>query len=104
MHGVTHITIIAQCSLITTVIILIVLLAVMTVGALALPSTDHLTVTLTIIKTALLIQVGCGLHIILHQIMSISTKISNIHSIIFYNDSFSLLTYHHTKFKHPTSS
>ena len=54
------------------------LLAVITVGASALHSTDHLAVTLTITKTALLIQVGCGLHIIVHQILLISVEISNI--------------------------
>src|SRR5215472_13672633 len=72
------------------VIIRIILLAVLTVGTLAPRSTDYLTVSLTILKTALLIRVGCGLHIILHQMMLISPKISNIHAIIFYNDSFSL--------------
>jgi hypothetical protein len=67
-------------SLISTVITRIVLLAVMTVEASSLPSTGHLTVILTIIRTALLIQVGCGLQIILDEI---SAKISNIYAIIF---------------------
>jgi hypothetical protein len=70
------------------VIIRIVLLAVITMGASALHSTD-LEVTLTITKTALLIQVGCGLHIIVHQILLISVEINNTQGmhclIIFYN-------------------
>src|SRR5215469_8241402 len=71
MEEFSHITIIAQqISLITTVVTRIVLLAMMTV-ALALHSTDHLTIILIIIKTALLIQAGCGLHIILHQMLLI---------------------------------
>jgi hypothetical protein len=72
----------------------IVLLAVMTVGALALRSTDHLTVTLTTIKTALLIQVGCGLHIILDQMKLISAKISNIYTPLFFITTASAF-YHH---------
>ena len=35
-------------------------------------------------EAAHLIQVGCGLHTILDQILLISAKVSNMHAIIYY--------------------